>query len=82
MVKTFVMVQKDVLPNDDLEKLIRDSQELAPEMKNSIGNLVITGSTRRELWFEPNNNPAFPEILKFALPPSIRALNHGLLTEW
>lgn len=74
--QTSVMIQKDALPNDNLEKLTRDAQQLAlgkerqyRKPKNCLFH------KKRELWFGPNN-PALPQILKFPLLTPVCALNH------
>lgn len=47
-----------------------------PREKNNIGNPVIVGLIKRELWFGPNINTALPEILEFPLLTTVHALNH------
>lgn len=60
-----VMVLRDVASNDNLEKLTRYIQKLAPEREK----LYWKSSNRwfdkkRELYLEPNNNPVLPDTLK------------------
>lgn len=43
-----VVVEKDVLPNDNLEKLPKDTQKLDPGKKYNIDNLVSAHSKKRE----------------------------------
>ena len=42
------MVQKDVPPNDNLDRLARDTQQLALEKENNIGTLVTVGLVKRK----------------------------------
>ena len=42
------MVQRDISPNDNLEKLVRKDQQLASEKKKKIENSPIVGLIKRE----------------------------------
>lgn len=44
--QSLVMVQRDVLSNDNLEKLTRDTQQLSQRGKNLIENLITFGSIK------------------------------------
>ena len=44
--QAYVMVQRNVPPSDNLEKLTRDAQ-IGPQMKNNIGNLITVGSIKK-----------------------------------
>ena len=71
------MVQRDVPPNDNLEKLTRDAQDLAPEKEKQYwkpNNWWF--DKKRELCLGPNTNPVLPETLKFLLLATVHALNH------
>ena len=46
--QTSALVQRDVLSNDNLEKLTRDPKNWPQKRKNSIRNLVIVGLIVRE----------------------------------
>ena len=60
-----------------LEKLTRDTQQLAPEMeKKNIGNLIIISPIKRELCFGPNHNLALQKILNFPLLTTGHASSH------
>ena len=65
---TSVLSQRVFLPNNNLEKLTRDTQQLAPEKEKQYwksNNYWI--DKKSKLWFGPNNNLTLPEILKFPL---------------
>lgn len=71
------MVQRDVPLNDNLEKLTRDAQKLAPEKEKQYWKSNnCRFDKKRELGLGPNNNPLLPEILKFPLLTVVHALNH------
>ena len=70
------MVQKDVPPNDNLDRLARDTQQLAPEQEKQYWNSSYCWfGKKKKLWFGPNNNSVLVEILKFSLLTTV-----GLLT--
>ena len=71
-----VIGHRDICPNN-LEKLAREAQQLASEKgkKNWKFN-NFSFDKKRKLLFGPNTNPVLPEILKFPLLTTVRALNH------
>lgn len=61
------MVQRDIFPVYNLEKLAREVQQLALKKENKIGNPTIPGLIRIEkLWFRPNNNPVLEKYSKIS----------------
>ena len=75
--QTSVTFQREISPNDNLEKLARDAQILVPEMEKQYwksNNCCF--DKRKELWFGPNKNPVLPKTLKFPSLTTIHALNH------
>ena len=61
------MVQRDVLLNDNFEKLTKDIQQWAPEKENNWKSNNSWFDKKRKLWPGPISNLALPEILKFPL---------------
>ena len=62
------MLQKDVPPNDNLDKLTRDTQQLATEKEKQYWKSNYCWfDKKKELWFGPNDDPVLPETLKFPL---------------
>ena len=75
--QTSVIVQRDTSPNDNLEKLAREAQQLVSEKEKQdwkFNNCWL--DKKRKLWFGPNNNPVLPETLKFLLITIVPAINH------
>lgn len=69
--QTSVIVQENVSPNNNLEKLARKKQQLASEKdKKKIGNSNVGLAKKKRFWFRANNNPVLLETLKFLI------LNH------
>ena len=61
------MVQKDIPPNDKLDRLSRDTQQLAPEKERQYWNSSYCSfGKKKKLWFGPND-PVLPETIKFPL---------------
>lgn len=61
------MVPKDVPPNDNLDRLARDTQQLAPEKEKQYWNSSYCWfGKKKKLWFGPNE-PVLPETIKFPL---------------
>ena len=76
-IQTSVMIQRDISPNDNLEKLAREAQKLASEKKKQnwkFNNCCF--DKKRKLRFGPNNNPVLPDTVKFLLFTTIHSLNH------
>ena len=71
------MVERDISPNDNLEKLAREAQQLASEKEKQdwkLNNCWL--DKKRKLWFGPNNNQVLPEALKFPVLTIVHAINH------
>lgn len=71
--QTSVIVQRDVSPNEDLEKLARGAQQLASGKE--IQNWRSNNSwfyRKRELQFVSNNNLVLPETLKVLLLTTVQ----------
>lgn len=75
--QTSVMVQRDVSPVENLEKLARESQQLASKkVKQDWKSNNCWFNKKRKLWFALNNNPVLPGTLKCLLLTTVHALNH------
>ena len=75
--QTSFLVQRDISPNDNLEKLAREAQQLALEKEKQdlkFNNCWFDKKTK--LWFGPDNDPVLPETLKFPLLTTAHAFNH------
>ena len=60
--QTSVMVQKDIPPNDKLDRLSRDTQ-LAPEKERQYWNSSYCSfGKKKKLWFGPNNKSIFLKL--------------------
>lgn len=71
------MVQREGLSNDNLKKLTKDTQQLAPEKEKQYRKSNKCWFNKKTgLWFGPNTVPALPEILKFPLLTAVCSLNH------
>ena len=71
------MVQRNISPNDNIEKLSRETQQLALEKENQdwkFNNCWFY--KKRKLWFGPNNNSVLPETPKFPLLTTVYASKH------
>ena len=70
------MVQREISPNNNLEKLPREVQQLASEKEKQDWKFNNCWFDRkRKLWLGPNN-PVLMEALKFPLPTTVHASNH------
>ena len=58
------MVQRDMSPDGNLERLLREAPKLSSEKKNKIGNSTIVGLIKRE---SSNFSGVLLETLKFPL---------------
>ena len=67
------MIQRSFSPNDNLEKLAGEAQELVSEKKKDW-ELNSLFDKKRKLWFRSNNNSVLLEIPKFILLTTVHAL--------
>lgn len=74
--QTSVMVQRDVSPNYNLEKLTRDTQQLAPEREKQYGKSSNCWLNKENCGLDQINNLVLPEILTFLWLTTIHVLNH------
>ena len=59
------MMQGDISPNDNFEKLAIEAQESASEKETQCWKFNNCWfDKKRKLWFGPNNNPVLPKTLK------------------
>lgn len=72
---TSVMVQRNSPPDDNVEKLTRDTQQSAPETKDNIGSQMVVGRIRRETsGLDQIRSRSYQT--KFPLLTVVHALNH------
>ena len=70
------MVQRDISPNDNLEKLAREAQQLTLKRKGKIRNSRIVGLIKRESSGSDQIITQSYKRLKFPLLTTVHALNH------
>ena len=75
--QTSVMVQRDISPNDILEKLAKEAQELASEKEKQVWKFNNCWfNVKRKLRFGPTNSPVLLKTVKFPLLTTTQALHH------
>ena len=69
------MMQRGISPNDNLEKLAGEAQQLVSK-KEKDWKFNSWFDKKRKLWFRSNNNSVLLEIPKFILLTIVHALDH------
>ena len=68
------MIQRGISPNDNLEKLAGEAQQLVSK-KEKDWKFNSWFDKKRKLWFRSNNNSVLLEIPKFILLTIVHALD-------